>query len=321
MILTVGNSGSYELSAFALVKEMLEASGEKVVLFRQDRCLENDHLMFGTTKGGVFATVTIDGNTWQLEEFSSIWYLHPHLPKELLNFEPREYRHFIHRQFEEARRALWSIFREKRWVNDPWATIAADNKAHQLHVASRVGFIVPDTLITSSPEHVREFYQRHEGNIVVKSFATSPIPDKVIYTNRVSAQDLEHIDSVKSSPSIFQKRLEKEYELRITVVGSNVFPVRIESQNDEATALDWRKKPKLNDFEVILKPTTIPKDVEGKIAKLMDTLGIRFGCIDMVVTPNGDHVFLEVNPSGQWYFVQLKTHLPIAEAIADLLTT
>lgn len=319
MILAVGNSGSYEIAAFAAVKQFIEAQDEKVVLFRQDKCLEGDYLTFGTQNGVASGTIAIERNEYRIEDFSAIWYLHPHLPKELLNFEPKEYRQFIHRQFEEMRRALWSIFRQKRWINDPWATIAADNKAYQLHIASGIGFTVPDTLITSDPDRVKRFYKEHGGNIVVKLFATSPISDKVIYTNRVSSRDIEHIDTVRSSPSIFQEYLEKDHELRITVVGSNIFPVRIESQKDLATALDWRKKPKLNDFEVELKPTEIPEGVKEKICKLMKALGLRFGCIDMVVTPKGKYVFLEINPSGQWYFVQLKTYLPIAGSIANTL--
>jgi len=321
MILTIGNSGVYEVAAFAKVKEILQEGGEDVLLFKQDRCLENESLAFGIEHNVPFNTITIDGATYPIEDFSAIWYLHPHLPRELIDFEPKEYRHFIHRQFEEMRRALWSTFREKRWINDPWAVMAAENKAYQLHISRLVGLEVPDTIITSNPALVREFYASHHGKIVVKTFATSPILDKVIYTNLVSAEDLAHIDTVRSSPSIFQSYVEKQYELRITVVGDMIFPVKVDSQKDEATALDWRRKPKLNDVETYLEPTTIPEEIRSKLTALMHRLQLRFGCIDMIVTPENRYVFLEINPNGQWYFVQLKTHVEIAEAIANLLIT
>lgn len=51
----------------------------------------------------------------------------------------------------------------------------------------------------------------------------------------------------------------------------------------------------------------------------MRHVGLNYGCIDMIVTPNGEYVFLEINPSGQWYFVQMKTNMDIASAIVDLI--
>ena len=88
---------------------------------------------------------------------------------------------------------------------------------------------------------------------------------------------------------------------------------------DEATALDWRRKPLLNDFAVRMEPLDLPRGVKDRLCAFMRSLGLRFGCVDMIVTPSGEHVFLEVNPNGQWYFVQLRTGQAIAEAIADIL--
>ncbi len=319
MILTVGNSSVYEVDAFSEVRNALQALGEDTVLFKQDKCLDGDSISVESNGGAVTFTVAIDGDSYNLNDFSAIYYLHPHLPKELLNLEPAGHRQFIHRQFEEMRRVLWSVFRHKRWINDPWRVMMADNKAYQMSVALEAGFVMPTTLITSDPNRVRKFYDDNEGNIIVKLFATSPIMDKVMYTNLVTPGHMKQIDSVRMSPSIFQACIEKEYELRITVVGDEVFPVKIHSQNDRETALDWRRKPKLNDSEVRMEPTSLPKDIHERIRSFMGAIGLRFGCIDMIVTPKHEYVFLEVNPSGQWYFIQTRTHLKIAQAIARLL--
>ncbi|HPJ80395.1 MAG TPA: hypothetical protein PLF70_01680 [Candidatus Portnoybacteria bacterium] len=82
----------------------------------------------------------------------------PHLPRILLKFEPAEYRQFIHRQFRAMRIGLWSIFRDKTWIDNPWNIEAAENKPYQLFTAGLVGLYVPDTIITSNPEAVLKFY-------------------------------------------------------------------------------------------------------------------------------------------------------------------
>jgi pyruvate carboxylase len=56
------------------------------------------------------------------------------------------------------------------------------------------------------------------------------------------------------------------------------------------------------------------------VTGLMRSLGLRFGALDFLVTPEGEWVFLEVNPNGQRAFVEQATGLPIAAAIAGALS-
>lgn len=290
-----------------------------MVLFKQNRCLKGEYLVFRVTDDQPRYSFVIDGAEHRSDDFTAVWYMHPALPKQLLTYEPAEHRSFIHAQFYEMRRALWTVMRDKKWLNDPWRAAEAESKIIQLAHATKAGLKVPETIVTSDPERIRKFYADCGGDIIVKTLGFSPILDHVIYTNRVTTERMAAIDSVKLSPSIFQAYVAKEYELRITVVGNRIFPVRIESQADESTAIDWRAKPKLNDFEVRMMPWSLPADVEQKVRSFMDLMGLRYGCIDMVVAPSGEHVFLEVNPNGQWYFIQLRTGIEIADAIADML--
>lgn len=319
MILAIGNSSNYEVNSFLAVQKALRKNGHDAILFKQDQCLSGEFLGFQIIHGGVSFYVAIDGKRYTIDDFSAIWYLKPHLPRELLEETPAEYRHFVERQFLAMRQALWSISRNKYRLNDPWSTQIAENKPYQLVIASQSGFVLPDTLITSDPNEVKQFYQNHQGKIVVKLLATSPIFDHVIYTNKVTPEHLEQIESVCKSPAIFQEIVPKAYELRITVVGNNIFPVKLYSQEDEATTLDWRRKPLTDDFTVKMELTELPLNIKQKIYALMNRLQLRFGCIDMIVTPTGQYVFLEINPEGQWYFVQLNTEEQIAEAIAAML--
>lgn len=317
-ILVLGNTGAYGFGAFQKIEEAIHERGHEVVLFKQDKCLGGEYLSFAVEGGKLKYTVMIDGKTYDVNEFPSILYMNPLLPKELLTYEPVEHRQLIHRQFRAMREGLWLMFRESRWINDPVATEIAENKIFQLNIASRF-FSIPDTLFTSNPEMVRAFYHDHNRTIVTKLIATSPIQDHVIYTNMVTEEHIQQIESVKMAPAVFQALVEKEYELRITVVGQKIFPAKILSQEDAETSIDWRRKPTGTDFKVGIEPTKLPNEVEKHIFRLMHHLHLQYGCIDMAVTPEGKYIFFEINPAGQWYFVQLRTGMKIAEAIAELL--
>jgi len=233
-----------------------------------------------------------------------------------MKFEKAEYRHFIHIQFYVMRTALWSVFSQKRWIDDPWMICKAENKIYQLKLAEKVGLSLPETIITSDPIAVKEFCDNTNNDVVVKILSPSPMVGNVIYTNVIKDTDIDSINSLRLSPAIFQARVPKSYELRITIVGESIFPVRINSQGDEQTAIDWRRKPKLNDFDVLMESVSLPTEIETQIRMFMKEIGLKYGCIDMIVTPDNKYVFLEINPSGQWYFVQLKTEVKIAEAMA-----
>ncbi|MFA6601281.1 MAG: hypothetical protein WCT02_00235 [Candidatus Paceibacterota bacterium] len=319
MILAIGNSECLEYEAYKEVRDSLERRGEQLLLFRQNKCLQGEYLTFRVSKNIPIYSIVVEGKEYDVRQFTGIWYMHPMLPMDLLRHPQVEFRPFISAQFLEMRKALWSLMSKAKWLNDPWKMAQAENKIVQLSAATQSGLAVPDTIVTSDPEAVRHFYAEHGGRIIVKILATSPILDQVIYTNLVSEESIQTIETVKLSPSIFQEYIPKSYELRITVVGHQIFPVKILSQANIQTSIDWRAKPTDNDHGVMMEQCTLPEKIIDQIRHFMSAMGLNFGCIDMIVTPAGHYIFLEINPNGQWYFVQLKTGAQIAEAIAQLL--
>lgn len=318
-ILAISNASALESKTFSLVAEKVRSKNEKILAFKQDKCLDEEYLTFEVKQNKPTYSVVIDGIKHNLNKFNTVWYMHPMLPKELLSHKPAEFRQYIGNQFFAMRQAIWTLLRNMNWINDPWNVFISENKIYQLNIATKVGFIIPDTLITSDPNEVIKFYKTHSGNLIVKSFASSPMLGKVIMTNKITDEHMVNIDSVRRTPSIFQEYIDKLYELRITVVGNKIFPVKIYSQDDKSTSVDWRSRPKLNDFSVDMEQCKLPGEINVKIFSLMKMLGLRYGCIDMIVTPSGKYIFLEINPSGQWYFIQLNTGAKIANAIADML--
>jgi glutathione synthase/RimK-type ligase-like ATP-grasp enzyme len=211
-------------------------------------------------------------------------------------------------------------------VNPPPANAAFEEKCCQLWLAAEVGLAIPPTLYTTSLPIVRDFYNAHGESIIYKPFhahfhlteAQGDQPRRVarLLTNRVRADDLIEPPDFRPTPGVFQPYVEKHFELRVVVVGRRLFACAIHSQRSEISREDWRRY----DFDhTPYEPYDLPVDVADKLLALMDRLGLVFGSIDMIVTPAGEHVFLEINPNGQFDFVAQLAGLPIYEHLAAML--
>lgn len=208
------------------------------------------------------------------------------------------------------------------WVSKPAMIKRADSKLYQLSVAAKLDFQTPETLITNSPEEAEQFVKDIGDYVAIKTLHSPGIltenQERIsLFTRRLPKNDvLPLVKRVKNCPVVLQPYIEKLFELRITVVGDKVFPCAISSQNSRRTVEDWRRYDLPNTPH---KPFTLPPDLEQKCIALVKTLGLMFGCIDMIVTSNNEYIFLEINPNGQWLWIEQLTGLPIAQALAELL--
>ncbi|WP_224372183.1 MvdC/MvdD family ATP grasp protein [Hyalangium versicolor] len=227
---------------------------------------------------------------------------------------------------QECANFLDSIWEELpcRWIPAAWPVIRrASRQPLQLKLASALGMELPPTLITNDPEEFLEFYAKHEGNIVSK--LPSPALTMTLkhlqlarYTQQVTRRDLVHADSIRYAPVTFQAYVPKRMELRITVVGEQVFAAEIHSQKANRTRIDWRRYDLGHTPHY---PHTLPDGVRRSCVELVRQLGLSYGAIDMVLTPDGRYVFLEINPNGQFLWIEQLTGMPISEAICDLLAS
>ncbi|WP_424532951.1 MvdC/MvdD family ATP grasp protein [Sphaerisporangium viridialbum] len=198
----------------------------------------------------------------------------------------------------------------------------AGHKASQLAHAAELGFPIPETVITTDAESFLDFHDRHDGLVITKPLYVPWIEDVAgeVTLNRfcepVSARDLAHAQGLRFCPVIVQERVPKRVELRVTIVGRRIFAAEIHSQVSNRSSLDWRRyDTKVTPY----RPHHLSGEVAARCLALMDRLGLRYGAIDLILTPDGRHVFLEINPNAQWLWVQNLTGLPISEAIRDFL--
>lgn len=209
-----------------------------------------------------------------------------------------------------------------RVVNDVAAEDAAEDKVLQLRVARALGFLVPDTLVSNEPERVRGFVEgiRGQGGRVVTKLLSPLIAsvradDGFFYTHEVFDDDLAFISDVIHAPQIFQRAIDKHLELRVQVVSDDVFVGALAAaENGEPGAQDWRQQQGGVWQHHALSTTTTARCVA-----LVRSLGLVTGAVDLLVDVDGREWFLEVNPAGEWGFLQAELGLPIAAAIARAL--
>lgn len=255
-------------------------------------------------------------------EVSAVWWRRP-VPPQLSDDRPPRERAWA---AAEAQAAMDGFLRTMpaRWVNHPLANLAAECKPEQLVRARRLGFDIPPTLVTNAPVELREFTTQH-GQIVCKALLDARVPldtaeegadEAIVYTTVLDPVGLGDLDDFGPEPYLFQALVPKRYDLRVTVIGEQVFACRIESQEDDDARVDWRRG-ELHDLAHRVE--ALPEHVAAACLALTHDYNLRFAAIDLARRPDGGYTFFELNPNGQWAWVEQLTGLPLRAALVEEL--
>jgi glutathione synthase/RimK-type ligase-like ATP-grasp enzyme len=213
------------------------------------------------------------------------------------------------------------------WMSHPVALRGALWKGEQLLRAMRLGFRVPASIVTNSPEQVRAFQRSVAGDLVFKSMSSPSLCAEAVAederichsmpTTLVTGEMMDSLDAVAELACHFQEYIPKQYELRVTVIGEQLFAAKIYSQDDARTAVDSRDMS----AEIRYEATVLPAAVTQRCRDFIASYGLQFGALDLIVTPDGEYVFLENNPGGQFLYIeQLIPEFKMLAAVADTLT-
>jgi hypothetical protein len=284
--------------------------------FPQESEISMSYLSSGKTQ----STLRVGKTIINLQNVKAIWNRRPQPPVSHPQFLDEATQQFLSEECEGFIQDIWSQL-ECLWLPGPPITLLrAKLKGLQLKIASEIGFDIPPTLITSSVEDFIEFYNQNQGKVISKIAGPNQLRDLresfARYTELVSFQDLSHAHATRYCPTIFQANVPKLTELRITVIGKTVLAAEIDSQKSKHAQLDWRH----HDFSrTSYWPHKLPKDIREKCINLTEKLGICYGAIDMILTPDNKYIFIEINPNGQYLWIEQATGLAISDAICDLL--
>lgn len=222
----------------------------------------------------------------------------------------------------EARRGIGGLLLSLpcSWVNHPSRAADAEYKPYQYLVAAECELRVPRTVITNMPSDADRLGAHLGSSIVYKTLASATITDKdrvaLVYTTPVGVPDMAD-SRIELTAHQFQQRVPKVRDVRATVVGKQVFAANILVDGAAAgrELLDWR-----SDYDALLyEPVKLPDVDEAALLRMTERLGLSFAAADFVVTADDEHYFVDLNPSGQWGWIQDATELPIAAAIAAQL--
>ncbi len=205
-----------------------------------------------------------------------------------------------------------------RWLNSPLNIMAAENKPRQLALALECGFKIPSTLITNNHSHAQEFTSNNPS--IAKPIREALLEDegneRIIFTNSISEITNADIEAITAVPIILQSEIKKKSDIRATVVGENVYAAEILSQALDDTKTDWRRG---SHADITHNTHELPKDIADQCIQIVKALGLRFGAVDFVLDLSDVYWFLEVNPNGQWAWIENRTGIPLSSAIVDEL--
>ena len=259
--------------------------------------------------------------SFSVKDIEAVWYRKLwdlNNPDELdLQFIP-----IFHQEYMTMRTILFNALEHVPWMNPILIDHKVSNdKLVQLTVASNCGLTIPESIFTNDAQQVHSFfYSECGGNMIAKlhgSLSRSMNGDTPFFpTTRITEENLEELDSLVYCPMIFQRMIDKAYELRIIYVDGQFFTGKVNVNESQKGATDWRVA---TDIKFEWESYTLPKNIEISLTNMMQIHGLSFGAIDMIRETNGNYTFLEVNPQGEWGMLQRDLNYPIAQTIAEKL--
>ena len=305
------------------VATALDKAGVPWVRVNTEDTPRNLEIALEPSTGTGTVVIKDSGYAFVLDAVDAVWYRKPE-PVDLSHFElDTAGLDYIEAEFREILDGLYALLQRVFWINNPLTSRLAHRKMLQLNVARRVGFQTPRTVITNHIEKALAFAEDCGWNLAIKSLGSISVtthrPDGAvqfgIFTRRIAKEDLLALqEKIPYMPTVFQAYVEKRYELRVTVVGRQIFACKIESQAHELTREDMRFDVRSLRHEIIECP-----EITDKLLAYMQAFHLNFGCFDIAVSTNGTYVFFECNPNGQYAWIEEMTGAPISQAIANML--
>jgi glutathione synthase/RimK-type ligase-like ATP-grasp enzyme len=240
-------------------------------------------------------------------------------------------------EIHHALGGLWVSLRDDcYWMSYPAAIRQASFKGGQLKRAAELGFDVPRTLITTAPEEAKAFIESCQNQVIFKVmsdpflaeakvmdskdingfYETTKTISRETSTTLITEQEISLLESVRYVNCQFQEFIPKKIELRITIIGDEIFAAEIHSQAHEKTKIDWRHYH----VEIPYRKATLPLDLQSRCIEFVRSYNLNFSAMDFILTPDGRYVFIESNPNGQFLFIEQQIpELRMADALASCL--
>jgi hypothetical protein len=155
-----------------------------------------------------------------------------------------------------------------------------------------------------------------EGPTIVKSLTLESVTGKsdknILYTTRIAEGELS-----PGFPWMRQQYVEAKMDVTVAFVRDRLFAFELDRSSFLARTVDWRELP-VEATAAMWRPHALPPSVSELIFAFMRDLGLHYGRLDFL-HDNERYVFLEVNPNGQWGWLDSDgKHGLLAKIIAEV---
>jgi hypothetical protein len=290
-----------------------------------------DYFRFNTEEIGVSVSIIFDfttnnymiqdistGKNINLNEIGYVYFRRPLIVDPPMDLCQENYEYFWN-EHSAILEGIYHILSNAKWLNNVFNIRMAENKVNQLVLAKSIGFLIPKSLITNIPNDAQKFISSNKST-VFKSIKCGLVSEnnttsRVLFTTKVDKKYIENIKSIFSLPTYFQEEIIKYSDIRVTIVGNSIFSAEIDSQTNENTITDWRNSRDILPHKII----KLPSEISDKCFELCHKLKLNFGAIDLIKDQNNNYWFLEINPNGQWAWLEKILDFKIADSIIDYL--
>ncbi len=310
MLLILTNTDDLTADFFILY---LEECGIPYFRFNVDRFPTSVEMEYRTTSNGIVGVISDGHCRIALEDVSVIWYRRALLPPSIVGLEEdsvpyirQESRHFLEGTFLALRAP---------WVNSLYATQIGERKLYQLRVAYDCGFSIPKTIVGNNPLAFQGARESKGGFICKPIYCGLQITKNgcySAYTHQPDYEDLEDYAAIRLCPTYLQEEISRIEDIRVTFFGASYFAVSIKS--DEGL-IDWRRPG----AQLHYKEVDLDEVVIDSCCRFMSELGLFYGAFDFIRDKTGQLYFLEINPAGEWAWLEKELGLSMREALLNLI--
>lgn len=303
------------------VTRFIQEAGAEAIRFNVDRYPLHSKLTSIYRQQNRQIILENESGTHELQDATGVWYRRSYnIGTGLDTVLDKEY---LAPSLGETRRTLMGMLEglDVFQMEKPSIYRRLDSKEEQMKIAAGCGLNIPRTCISNDPTVIRNFIQTLKAPVITKMQSSFAIyrnkEEHVVFTNEIQEQHLDDLASVQYCPMVFQEKLDKQLELRINIVGREMFAFSVNSAATERGSTDWRK-----DGVALLDswlPYELPGELHDKLLHFMNVYGLNYGAIDVILAPDGQYYFLEINAAGEYFWLDKLCDHAISRQIANVL--
>ena len=257
-------------------------------------------------------SISVGPRALDLDAVEAVWYRRSIHPIANATLTPAE-RIFISGELRHLAMGL-VLNPQITWVNPIDKVSVAEYKLYQLQVAASLGFQVPRTLVSTDVEKLRSFASGNTTGTICKPIFHGMFFDGLschsVYTRRLDVETLDAA-SLSGCPVLLQEEIPRVADMRVTFIGQHCFVAEIRG---DVTLVDWRNPGTVVDYAV----SCLDEANIELCRRMLANLGLVYGAFDFIRMPNGNLVFLELNPTGEWAWLEEELKFPMRDAFIEV---